>query len=187
MTLNDTAVLAGGYHETGSITFTLYLGQHQGRPRRRPRSPATARTPRQQGINAADDRYRDGHLSVGRQLRRRLQGPTLASENNAPAEQVTVAAAGPAISTTPSRATSITLKATSVTCEGYRRSSPGGYHETGTITFTLYLQHCWMRRPRSPATARTPRQPDILPTTGTVTGTYQWDASQATATPTIAQ
>ena len=26
VTLNDTAVLSGGYHETGTITFTLYLG-----------------------------------------------------------------------------------------------------------------------------------------------------------------
>ena len=26
MTLNDTAVLAGGYYETGTITFTLFQG-----------------------------------------------------------------------------------------------------------------------------------------------------------------
>src|SRR4051812_40159542 len=26
VTLNDTAVLSGGYHETGTLTFTLYLG-----------------------------------------------------------------------------------------------------------------------------------------------------------------
>ena len=56
----------------------------------------------------------------------------------------------------------------------------GGYHETGTITFTLYLGSTLVDTETvsvsGNGTYTTPTG-YTLPTTGTVTGTYQWDAS----------
>ena len=60
-----------------------------------------------------------------------------ASENNAAAEQVTVSPASPTITTTPS-VTTVALSASSVTLKDTAALS-GGYYESGTITFTLYL------------------------------------------------
>ena len=56
----------------------------------------------------------------------------------------------------------------------------GGYYETGTITFTLYLGSTMVDTETvtvsGNGTYTTPTG-YTLPTTGTVTGTYQWDAS----------
>ena len=81
------------------------------------------------------------------------------SDDNNPNEEVTVTSASPAITTTPST-TSVTLGATSVTLNDTAALS-GGYDETGTITFTLYMAApSWTRRrPRSAATALTARRP----------------------------
>ena len=56
----------------------------------------------------------------------------------------------------------------------------GGYYEGGTITFTLYLGSTLVDTEsvavHGNGTYATPTG-YTLPTTGTVTGTYQWDAS----------
>src|SRR4029077_12475208 len=59
------------------------------------------------------------------------------SDNNAANEQVLVKPASPTINTTPN-VTTVTLGTSSVTLED-TADLEGGYHPTGTITFTLYL------------------------------------------------
>ena len=86
----------------------------------------------------------------------------------------------PDADTTPSP-TTVTLGSTTPPVLTDTATLSGGYHETGTITFTLFTwaaRRWTRRRSRSAATAPT-RTPTgyTLPTTGTVTGTYQWDAS----------
>ena len=72
VTLNDTAVLSGGYYETGTITFTLYLGS----------TLVDTETATVSGngtlhdadrLHAADDGHGDRDLPVGCQLQRRQQ------------------------------------------------------------------------------------------------------------------
>ena len=135
VTLTDTATLANGYFETGTITFTPLPGQH----------PAG---------------YRDGV----REWRRKLYdstGYTLpttgtvtgtyqwdatysgddfnhpASESNATTERTAVSPSTPVIVTTSSAACRA-LGTSSVTLADTATLS-GGYYEGGSITFTLYL------------------------------------------------
>ena len=72
VTLNDTAVLSGGYNETGTITFTLYLGEHAGedpdRVGERQRHVHDAN-----GLHSSDHGHGDWNLPVGFKLQRRLQ------------------------------------------------------------------------------------------------------------------
>ncbi len=98
-------------------------------------------------------------------------------------ECLLVSAASPSITTTPA-ATSITLGPTPPTLKDTAVLS-GGYNPAGTITFTLY----------NPAGAKVDTETATvsgngsyttatgytLPKTGTITGTYQWDASYASA------
>ena len=176
VTLNDTAVLAGGYHETGSITFTLYLGSTKvDTETAAVTGNGTYTTPTGYTLPTT------GTVTGNYQWDASYNGDSnnnSASENNAPAEQVTVSPAGPAISTTPS-ATSVTLGATSVTLKDTAVLS-GGYHETGTITFTLFLGSTKLDTETAAVSGNgtyTTPTGYTLPTTGTVTGTYQWDAS----------
>ena len=75
--------------------------------------------------------------------------------------------------------TTVTLGTSSVTLNDTAVLS-GGYHETGTITFTLYLGSTLVDTETvsvsGNGTYTTPTG-YTLPTTGTVTGTYQWDSS----------
>ena len=87
-----------------------------------------------------------------------------------------MSAASPAISTTPN--TTIVTLGTSPTTLADTAVLSGGYSPTGTITFTLY-QGTTLVEPETAAvngngTYSTPTG-YTLPTTGTVTGTYQWD------------
>ena len=91
---------------------------------------------------------------------------------------LTVVKASTAIVTTPS-ATSITLGTSPVTLNDTAVLS-GGYNETGTITFTLYLGSTLEDTvPVSVSGNGTYTTPTSfsLPTAVTVTGTYQWDAT----------
>ena len=176
VTLNDTAVLSGGYNETGTITFTLYLGSTLVNTETVPVSGSgTYTTPTGYtlpptgtviGIYQWDASY-GGDID---------NYP--ASENNGPAEQVTVNPASPAITTTPSM-TTVTLGTSSVTLNDTAVLS-AGYYETGSITFTLYLGSTLVDTETVPVTGNgnyTTPTGYTLPATGTVTGTYQWDAS----------
>jgi hypothetical protein len=96
-------------------------------------------------------------------------------------ECVLISPASPSITTTPS-ATSITLGPTPPILKDTAMVS-GGDNPTGTITFTLYdganPTPVYHSEPVS-VTGNGPYTPHsgyTLPTTGTVTGTYQWDAS----------
>ena len=129
-------------------------------------------------LHAADHRYGDRHLPVGCELQRRRQQQLGQREQRRRPSRTVVSPASPAITTTPSttcdvaRARRADLKDTA--------TLSGGYYETGTITFTLTRAARWWtrRRCRSTATARyTTPTGYTLPTTGTVTGTYQWDAT----------
>ena len=176
VTLNDTAVLSGGYHETGSITFTLYLGSTLVDTESvSVNGNGTYTTPAGYTLPTS------GTVTGTYQWNSSYSGDTnnnSASENNASGEQVIVSPASPAITTTPS-VSSVTLGTSSVTMKDTAVLS-GGYHETGTITFTLYLGSA----PRDTETVSvsgngsyTTSSGYTLPTSGTVTGTYQWDAS----------
>ena len=104
---------------------------------------------------------------------------TTVSDTNATNEQVTVTSASPTLSTTPSP-TSITLSNATPPVLTDSATLSGGYHETGTITFTLFLGSTLVDTETvtvsGNGTYMTPTG-YTLPTTGTVTGTYQWDAS----------
>ena len=89
-----------------------------------------------------------------------------------------VSVASPTLTTTPSP-TTVTLGTTSVTLTD-SATLAGGNSPTGTITFTLFqgstLVDTEMVAVNGNGTYTTPTG-FTLPTTGTVTGTYQWDAS----------
>ena len=176
VTLNDTAVLSGGYYETGTLTFTLYLG-------------GTLLNTETESVNgngsyATPAGYTlptTGTVTGTYQWDASFTGDTnnnAASETNASAEQVTVSPASPTITTTPS-ATAVTLGTSLVTLNDTAVLS-GGYYETGTITFTLYLGSTLLNTETESVNGNgsyTTPTGYTLPTTGTVTGTYQWDAS----------
>jgi hypothetical protein len=95
-------------------------------------------------------------------------------------EQVTVTAASPAIATTPSP-TCVTLgsSTTPVTLTDTAVLS-GGYYPTGTLTFVLYdgstqVYTYTVSNVSGNGSYTTPGY--VLPTTGTVVGTYQWVAT----------
>ena len=131
MTLNDTAVLAGGFSPTGTITFTL----HQGSTLVDTEMVAvtgngTYTTPTGFTLPAT------GTVTGTYQWDATYSGDTnngSVSDNNAANEQVTVTAADPTITTTPSPSTAML---------GARLQDvadlAGGYHATGSITFMLY-------------------------------------------------
>ena len=174
--LKDTAVLSGGYYETGTITFTLDMGSTLVDTETVSVSGnGTYTTPTGYTLPTS------GTVTGTYQWDSSYSGDTnnnLASENSVTAEQVTVSPANPTVTTTPS-VTSVTLGTSSVTLKDTAVLS-GGYYETGTITFTLYLGSTKVDTETAAVSGNgtyvTPTG-YTLPTTGTVTGTYQWDAS----------
>ena len=176
VTLNDTAVLSGGYYESGTITFTLYQGSTLVDTETVPvNGNGTYTTPTGYALPTT------GTVTGTYQWNSSFSGDTnnnSASENNAAAEQVIVSKASPSIVTTPS-VSSVTLGTSSVTLNDTAVLS-GGYYETGTITFTLYqgstLVDTETVSVNGNGTYTTPTG-YALPTTGTVTGTYQWNSS----------
>ncbi len=175
-TLNDTAVLSGGYYETGTITFTLYHGsalvdtETVAINGNGSYSTPTGYTLPTTGT-ATGSYHWDASYSGD-------SNNTSTSENNAAAEQVAVSPATPSITTTPS-ATAVTLGTAPTTLKDTAVLS-GGYYETGTITFTLYHGSTLVDTETVAVSGNgsysTPTG-YTLPTTGTVTGSYQWDAS----------
>src|SRR5205807_2447290 len=101
-----------------------------------------------------------------------------ASDIGATNERVMASAARPAINTVPNM-TSVTLRTSSVLLNDTATLS-GGYHPTGSITFTLVYNNATVDTETvtvsgngsySTPTRRSP------PLSGTVTGTYQWNAT----------
>ena len=181
VTLNDTATLSGGYHETGTITFTLYEGSTLVNTETDSvNGNGTYTTPTGYTLPTT------GSVTGTYQWDSSYSADTNnnpASENNNAAEQTVVNVAVPAITTTPS-ASAVTLGTSSVTLNDAATLS-GGYYETGTITFTLYqgstLVNTQTVSVNGNSTYTTPAG-YTLPTTGTVTGTYQWDSTYSGST-----
>ena len=174
--LSDTAVLSGGYDLTGSITFTLYApngstvvttetvpvsgaGSYSTPTPYVPNGTGTLTGTYEWGAAYSGDLNNDSVSSPPRPSRSRSARPARRSRRR-PAARGPGHGAG--------------LSDTAVLS--------GGYDLTGTITFTLYAPNG--------ATVVTPRRWPVdrqrsythadgrtCPRTGTLTGTYQWDAS----------
>ena len=101
-TLTDTATLSGGYFETGSITFTLYLGNTL--------VDTEAVSVHGNGTYTTPAGYTlptSGGVTGTYQWDASFTGDTnnaVSSEANAPAERTMVVAASPSIVTTPEHA-----------------------------------------------------------------------------------
>src|SRR5207237_3119781 len=106
-----------------------------------------------------------------------------ASDVGAANEQVVVSPASPAINTIPDK-TTVTLGTASVTLNDTAVLS-GGYHPTGTITFTLVYNSVTVDTEtvsvNGNASYSTPAG-YTLPISGAVTGTYQWNATYTSDT-----
>ena len=176
-TISDSAVLAGGTSETGSISFTLTLGSTTVYTTSDPVSgngtytasytlPTTGTVT---GTYAWTDSYSGDGNNNG------------ANGNTGSSEQTVVSAASPTLSTAPS-ATGITLSNATPPALKDTATLAGGYYETGAITFTLYYGGSVVDTETAAVSGNgsyTTPAGYTLPTTGTVTGTYQWDASYA--------
>ncbi len=175
--LKDTASLAAGSNPTGTITFTLY-------------NPSGALVDTETVNVSGDGSYTTptgyslpsiGAVTGTYQWDSSYSGNSSnysASDNNDPNEQVVVGAASPSISTT---ASSSNTQCTSALTLKDMASLTGGFDPTGTITFTLYnpkgtLVDTETVNVNGNGTYTTPTG-YTLPTTGAVSGTYQWDSS----------
>jgi hypothetical protein len=102
-----------------------------------------------------------------------------ANDQGGSSEQATVLPAHPSILTTPS-VTSVTLGTTSPAPLKDTAVLSGGYFPTGTITFTLLFNGSTVDTETVNVSGNgsyTTPTGYTLPTTGTVTGTYQWNAT----------
>jgi hypothetical protein len=171
-TLNDSAVLSGGYNATGTLLFTLKQGS------------TTVFT--QTDTVAGNGTYTTAGFTL----------PTTgtatgtytwtvaysgdannnaANDQGGSAEQVTVTNASPTVMTTANPTGTITLGLTATTLNDAAVLS-GGYNATGTLLFTLkqgsttvFTQTDTVAGDGTYTTAGF-----TLPTTGTATGTYTW-------------
>jgi hypothetical protein len=180
VTLKDTAVLSGGYSPTGTITFTLY---YSGAITPVDTEEATVSGNGSYTTPAGYSLPTTGTVTGTYQWDATYSGDSnnsSVSEDNALSEQVGVSGASPDLSTTPST-TSVTLGGSSVTLDDTATLS-GGYSPTGTITFTLFYNSATTPVDTETVSVNangsyTTPAGYTLPTTGTVAGTYQWDAS----------
>ena len=133
MTLTDTAALEGGFHPTGTITFTLF---HNGGPTPVDTEAITVSGNGTYTTPSGFTLSTTGTVTGTYQWDATYSGDgnnNTASDTGAATEQVTVSAASPTITTTPSPTTApvgATLQDSA--------DLTGGYHPTGTITFRLY-------------------------------------------------
>ncbi len=180
VTLQDTADLEGGFRPAGTITFTLFFNGGS--------TPVDTETVTVTGNGSYTTPTGftlpgTGTVTGAYQWNASYSGDSnnnAASDLNNPNEQVTVTPPIPTITTTPTPAT-VTLGASSVTLKD-TADLTGGLNLTGTITFTLFFNGG--STPVDTETvavsgdgAYTTPTGFTLPSTGTVTGTYQWDAS----------
>jgi hypothetical protein len=174
--LKDSAVLSGGYYETGTITFTLYLGSTL--------LDTETVTANGNGTYTTPTSYTmstTGTVTGTYQWNVSYNGNgnnNSVSENNNAAEQVVVSQGGPTLVATPNP-TTVTLGTTASTLKDSVVLS-GASNPTGTITFTLYLGSTLLDTETVTVNGNgsysTPTG-YTLPSTGTVTGTYQWNVT----------
>jgi uncharacterized repeat protein (TIGR01451 family) len=176
VTLTDTAQLSLGYHPTGTITFTLiYNGGTVDMETVAVNGNGSYTTPTGYTLKIT------GGVTGIYQWNAIYNGDTnnnTASDLNDPNEQVTISKAGPTITTTPSPKT-VTLGPSPVTLTD-SADLEGGSNPTGTITFTLVHNSTTVDTETVAVSGNSiyPTPTGFpLPTSGTVTGTYQWNAS----------
>jgi hypothetical protein len=178
VTLTDTATLAGGFRPTGTITFTLL-------------APGGSTVDTETVTVTGNGSYTTptgftlpitGTVTGTYQWNATYNGDpnnNTASDVNDVNERVTVRAANPTLTTTPNP-TTVTLGTTAVILKD-TADLENGYHPTGTITFTLVAPggatvDTETATVAGNGTYTTPTG-FTLPTTGTITGTYQWNAT----------
>ncbi len=183
--LKDAAVLSNGYSETGTVTFTLYLG--------------TTLVDTETVSVSGNGSYTTptgytlpttGTVTGTYQWDASYGGDTFntpASENNASIEQVTVSPASPTLVTAAGAA--ITLSNATPPTLNDSAAVAGGYGPTGTITFTLnapaalggavvYTDQVTVNGNGTYTTSQGEHPGGyVLPSSGTVTGSYTWHAS----------
>ena len=179
-TLKDSGTLTGGFNPTASLTFTLYA------PDGTTVVDTETVTVSGNGTYSTPTGYTlptTGLVAGTYQWVVSYSG----DPNNDPAsttkgdEPVAVAPASPTISTTPNT-TDITLDGSGSPTLKDSATLAGAYNATGTITFSLYapdgstVVDTEMVTVSGNGTYSTPTG-YTLPTSGTVTGTYQWVAS----------
>jgi uncharacterized repeat protein (TIGR01451 family) len=176
LTYKDKAILSDGAAPTGTITFDLYD------------NPNCTGAPLHEETVSVDNGNGTYETATGVQLNNAGTYYWVASyggdSSNTSAisgcadEPVTVAPNQPSIVTTPSPS-SVTLGTSSVTLKDSAVLS-GGSSPTGSITFTLVYKGSTVDTETvsvsGNGTYSTPTG-YTLPTSGTVTGTYQWNAS----------
>ncbi|MGB6501683.1 MAG: hypothetical protein WBG19_09885, partial [Thermoplasmata archaeon] len=173
VTFSDSAVVSGGYHPTGTLTFTL-AGPGGFSYTQTDTVSANGTYTASDGpvVNPDAGTYTwsvsysgDGNNST-------------AVDQGGRNEQTVVSPASPSIVTTPDPA-SVTLGTSSVTLNDSALLS-GGSNPTGTITFTLFYKGNLVDTETvlvaGNGTYTTPVGYTV-PSSGTVTGTYQWDAT----------
>jgi uncharacterized repeat protein (TIGR01451 family) len=178
--LKDSATISGGNSPTGTITFTLfYKGGGTPVDTEKVAVNGNGTYTTSTGLTLPST----GAVTGTYQWDAAYSGDannSAASDNNDPAERVTVSAASPTLSTTPNPA-AVTLGATTPPLLTDSVILGGGFHPTGTITFTLLAPGGGAVGTETVTvsgngTYTTPTG-FTLPAAGTVTGTYQWEAS----------
>ena len=139
--LNDSAVLAGGYHPTGTITFTLkYNGttvytDHVIVSGNSTYSTSAGDEPGGYQLPAAGTVT--GSYVWTAVYSGDANNDSATDPGTSPAEQVTVNKAGPSVVTTATPHGTVTLDDKGSPTLNDSAALSGGYNPTGTITFTL--------------------------------------------------
>jgi hypothetical protein len=171
--LSDTASLTGGYNPTGTITFTLTAPDGTTTPEGSVTVTGDGTYGSPTTVTATEVGTYTWHASYSGDA-----DNNAASDQGGTGEQTVVSPASPTIRTTPS-VTNVTLGTTAPTLKD-TADLEGGYSPTGTITFTLYQGSILVDTETATVSGNgmyTTPTGYTLPTTGTVTGSYQWDAS----------
>ncbi len=170
-TLTDTAVLSGGFNETGSITFTLSGPGGFSYTQIDPVSSDGT-------YNAATTLPASGTVSGTYTWSASYSGDpnnNAANDQGGTAEQTVVSPASPTLATTASPA--IPLDGTGAPTLTDTAVLSGGYSETGSITFTLSGPGGLSYTQIDPVSSDgTYNAATTLPTTGQVAGAYTWSA-----------
>jgi hypothetical protein len=175
-TLTDSAVLSGGYFPTGTVVFTL-TGPHSFSYMQTDTvsgngsyTASTVLPPNSPGAYMWTAHYNGDPNNHA------------AGDQGGPTEQTLVPGSIPTLTTTPNPAGTVTLGAGPSPTLTDKAVLAGGSSPTGTITFTLFSNGGVTPIDTETVTVSgngtyTTPVGLTLPPTGTVTGSYQWDAS----------
>ena len=172
-TLSDSAVLAGGYYETGSIVFTLTGPGGYSYSQSDPLSGNGTYTATSSPLNTTGDvagTYTWAVSYVGD------ANNNSAHDQGGAAEQAVVSNASPTITTTASAAISLGTTAPTLSDSAVLAN---GYYETGSIVFTLTGPGGYFYSQSDPLSGNGTYTATSSPlnTTGDVAGTYTWAVS----------